>query len=233
MIAAIAVHVVLYAKTDWRGGLSFGPRYMTDVLPFLVWMLVPVVAALRGVPRALFKVAVGCAIAVEAIGAFCYTDALDVPIYAADVEGVHDMRGAWQWRNTPILTSLRHGLMPAELRTELRGSFDVVQSSRGLDAAIMAGEPAFAGGWALAGDATPWQVAVAVDGRQIFATGVFVDRPDVRQALHVSSLSGWRIGIDTAGLTPGEHHLTALAWADARGHGTYLAERTLRIRGGP
>ena len=36
---------------------------MTDLLPFLIWMLVPVVAALRGVGRVCFLLAVGVAIA--------------------------------------------------------------------------------------------------------------------------------------------------------------------------
>ena len=44
---------------------------MTDLLPLLIWMLVPVVAALRGIGRVCFLLAVGVAVAIEAIGAFC------------------------------------------------------------------------------------------------------------------------------------------------------------------
>src|SRR5258706_9375468 len=115
MSAAVAIQILLYAKADWRGGLSWGPRYMTDLLPFLIWMLVPVVAGLRGFGRVCFFIAVCVAIAVEAIGAFSYTGSIDRPIYAADpdVES-HDMRAAWQWRNAPFITSWRHGLAPAD-----------------------------------------------------------------------------------------------------------------------
>jgi hypothetical protein len=59
MSAGCLLQLVLYAKADWRGGISWGPRYMTDLLPMLLWMLVPVVAALRGFGRACFLLAVG------------------------------------------------------------------------------------------------------------------------------------------------------------------------------
>ena len=35
----VILQILLYAKTDWRGGASWGPRYMTDLLPLLMWML--------------------------------------------------------------------------------------------------------------------------------------------------------------------------------------------------
>src|SRR5215203_5277827 len=46
--AGVVLQILLYAKTDWRAGMSWGPRYLTDLLPLLVWMLAPVVASLRG-----------------------------------------------------------------------------------------------------------------------------------------------------------------------------------------
>ncbi len=234
MSVAVVLQILLYAKSDWRSGLSWGPRYMTDLLPFLIWMLVPVVAALRRVGRALFVLAIGVAVAIEAIGAFSYTDSLDLPIYAGDPrQGVHDMRAAWNWRNTPIITSLQHGLAPAELTTGMRGSFDGTETGGRAASEFTAGEEAFATGWALAGEATPWQVAVTIDGRQTFSTRAFSERPDVREALHAASPSGWRIKIDTAGLAPGEHHLSAFAWVHEKGEGHYLAERTLTVRPAP
>ena len=82
MGAGVALQILLYAKTDWRAGISWGPRYLTDLLPLLVWMLVPVVAALRGVGRVCFLLAVGAAVAIQAIGAFWYTGATDSAIFA-------------------------------------------------------------------------------------------------------------------------------------------------------
>ncbi len=210
MSAGIALQLLLYAKTDWRGGLSWGPRYMTELLPFLMWMLVPVVAALRGIGRVAFLLAVGVAVAIEAIGAFSYVWSIDLPIYAADPNVYeHDMRAAWDWRNASFVTSLRHGLASPDLAVSVRGRFDAIESGGRATSVVTAGEAASVTGWALAGQATPAQVAVSIDGRQTIASSTFFDRADVRETLHVAGPAGWRIPLDTAALTPGEHHLTA------------------------
>ncbi|MGA8806533.1 MAG: hypothetical protein WB973_01560 [Thermoanaerobaculia bacterium] len=230
MGVAVVLQILLYAKADWRGGLSWGPRYMTDLLPFLVWMLVPVAAALRGIGRVTFLIAVGVSIATEAIGAFAYTGSIDDPIYAADHGWEkHDLRAAWLWRNTPIFTSLRHGFAPADLAIAARGSFDAIESGGRATSTIAAGEKAFATGWALAGDATPALVVVMIDSRQSVTSATFFDRADVRGTMHVASPAGWRVPLDTAALAPGEHHLTLFVCASEKGEGQYIEERTLTV----
>ncbi len=239
MSAGVALQLLLYAKADWRGGTSWGPRYMTDLLPLLVWMLVPVVAALRRRGRMCFLLAVVAAVALEAIGAFWYTGKTDRAIFAVALGPLH-MRGAWEWRNAPFLASLQHGLAPAELMTEMRGGIDAIETDAietdAVEAdgratpAVTAGQTAVATGWALAGDDRPWQVAVAIDGRQMIASRTFRDRPDVRVALDETSPAGWRIPFSTAGLAPGEHTLAALAWASENGETHYLGERKLTVR---
>jgi len=228
MSAGIVLQLLLYAKADWLAGISWGPRYLTDLLPLLLWMLVPVVAALRGVGRTGFLLAVGAAVAIEAIGAFWYTGATDSAIFAA-ASGPDQMRAAWDWRNAPFVASLRHGLAPAELTTETRGDFDAIETGHRATAAVIASQEVVATGWALVGHKTPWQVAVVVDGRQTVASRTFFDRPDVHATLHEASPAGWRIPLGTAGLAPGEHHLTALAWTSENGEGHYLAERKLTV----
>ncbi|HSY52322.1 MAG TPA: hypothetical protein VLC46_26200 [Thermoanaerobaculia bacterium] len=231
MSIAVVIQIVLYAKADWRGGESWGPRYMTDLLPLLIWMLVPVVAALHGVGRVCFLIAVGVAIAIEAIGAFSYSGSIDLPIFAADSgTETQDMRAAWDWRYAPFITSLKHGLAPAELTVAVRGSLDAVESGGHATAVVTAGQDASVTGWALAGDETPSQVAVSIDGGQTIATSVFIDRPDVRRTVHTSSPAGWRIPLATAGLAPGEHRLTAFALAVGKREGQYLDERALTVR---
>ena len=210
---------------------------MTDLLPLLLWMLVPVVAALRGFGRTCFLLAVGAAVAIEAIGAFWYTGSTDVAIFAV-ASGPHHMRAAWDWRNAPFIASLQHGLAPAELMIETRGSIDAIatdaiEAGGRAVSAVTAGQKVVATGWALAGHATPWQVAVIIDSRQPVASRVFFDRPDVRGALHEASPAGWRIPLDTAGLAPGEHDLTAFAWASEKGEEAYLEKRTLTVRTAP
>jgi hypothetical protein len=234
MSAGVAIQILLYAKVDWRGGLSWGPRYMTDLLPFVMWMLVPVVAALRGVGRVSFLLAVGMAVAIEAIGAFSYSGSIDLPMYAADRSlEEHDMRAAWHWRNAPFIASLKQGLAPAEFTVAMRGSFDAIESGGRATTVVTPGQDASVTGWALAGEGTPSQVAVSIDGRQTVVASAFFDRPDVRRTLHAASPAGWRIPLDTAGLAPGEHRLTAFAWALGKREGHYLDERTLTVRMAP
>ncbi len=229
MSAGVALQLLLYAKADWRGGASWGPRYMTDLLPLLVWMLVPVVAALRGLGRTCFLLAVGAAVAIEAIGAFWYTGATDGAIIAV-TRGPHQMQAAWDWRNAPFVASFQRGLAPAELMTEVRGDFDGIETGGRATSAVTTGQEAAAAGWALAGDATPWQVAVTLDGGQTVASRTFFDRPDVRGALHEASPTGWRIPLGTAGLAPGEHTLAAFVWVSENGEAHYLGERKLTVR---
>ncbi len=228
MSAGVVLQVLLYAMTDWRTGIAWGPRFLTDLLPLLLWMLVPVVASLRGLGRTCFLLAVGVAVVIEAIGAFCYTGATDGALFAV-ASGPHKMRAAWDWRNAPFIAPLRHGLAPAELLLETRGHLDFVEADGRATSEVTAGQEVVAAGWALAGHTTPWQVAVVIDGGQTVTSRTFFDRPDVRATLHEASLAGWRIPLGTADLAPGEHRLTALAWASEDGGGYYLGERKLTV----
>jgi hypothetical protein len=227
--AGVVLQLLFYAKSDWRAGISWGPRFLTDLLPLLTWMLAPVVASLRGFGRMCFLLAVGAAVAIEAIGAFWYTGVTDSAIIAV-ASGPDQMRAAWDWRNAPFVASLEEGLAPAELFLEMRGNLDAIEAGGRAAPAVIAGQEIVAIGWALAGRATPRQVAVVVDGRQTVASHTFFDRPDVRETLGEASPAGWRIRIGTAGLAPGEHRLTAFAWASEKGEGTYLGEFKLTVR---
>ncbi|HEX7833703.1 MAG TPA: hypothetical protein VF787_28880 [Thermoanaerobaculia bacterium] len=222
MTAGVAIQILLYAKSDWRGGMSWGSRYMADLMPMLIWMLVPVVASLRSLGRAIFLAAVVVSVAFEAIGAFMYAGSVDLPLYTRDREGHHDMRAAFHWQNAPFVTSWRNGFVPPELTIEPRGNIDALES---------AGRKVTATGWALAGSATPWQIALTVDGVAGGSTATFTARPDIRDALGVASPSGWRIEFDTTGLAPGEHLVTLMAWSSAKGEGHYVAESKLTVHG--
>jgi hypothetical protein len=229
MAAAIVVQVLLYALTDWRGGISWGPRFLTDLLPMLVWLLVPVAAALRGVSRALFVATVGAAIVIEAIGAFYYTGVSDHGVVTGHISPAQ-MRAAWDWRNAPFIASLRHGRAPADLTVGTRGSFDAVELNGRSTAVVSAGQDVNLAGWALAEHATPRQVAVVVDGGPTVITRTFFDRPDVRETLREASPAGWSIPLSTTGLAPGEHVLVAYVWAVEGGERHFLADRKLVVR---
>jgi hypothetical protein len=72
LLAGILAQLLIYARSEWRGGSCYGPRYLTDVLPLATWMLGPVVESLAPLPLALFRWAALFSVAVQAIGAFCY-----------------------------------------------------------------------------------------------------------------------------------------------------------------
>jgi hypothetical protein len=80
---AVVLQLMLYAKADWRQGASWGPRYLTDFLPILLWMLPPVVNVQRGVGRIAFVSACCASMAIQAVGAFWYTGTSDTVIFAA------------------------------------------------------------------------------------------------------------------------------------------------------
>jgi hypothetical protein len=72
LLAGIVAQLVVYSRSDWRGGTCYGPRYLADLLPLATWMLAPVVESLAALPLALFRWAVVFSVAVQAVGAFCY-----------------------------------------------------------------------------------------------------------------------------------------------------------------
>jgi hypothetical protein len=214
-VAALA-QLLLFAKADWRAGYSWGPRWLTDILPLLVWMLPPALAALRGAGRMAFVLAACASIAVQAVGAFWYTGASDAAIYAAP-PGRGEMRAAWDPSNTPFIAELRHGRAsfdPALTRWKglwARGSIDRVTANGCPGEVVTAGTPLALEGWALADGRSPGALEVTLDGHPRGMTETFFERPDVRAALHVTSPAGWRIDLGTAGVAPGAHVLAAAA----------------------
>jgi len=232
MSLGVVLQLFLYSMTDWRAGISWGPRFLTDLLPLLVWVLVPVVAALRGFGRAFFVATVAAAIVIEAIGAFHYTGESDHAVVAVD-NGRVQMRAAWDWRNAPFIASLRHGRAPADLMIGTRGSFDAVELNGRPTSVVTAGQDVNLAGWALAEHATPQQVAVVIDDGPTVFTRAFFDRSDVRETLREQSPAGWSIPLSTAGLAPGEHVLVAYVWALEGGERHFLADRKLTVQAAP
>jgi hypothetical protein len=225
----IVVQLFAYALTDWRAGISWGPRFLTDVQPLLAWMLVPVVASLRAIARLVFLVATGVAIVIEATGALCYTGATDVPLFAVAI-GPDVFKAAWDWRNAPFLASAQHGIAVADLATPMRGNFDALANARGATGEVDVGEEIVASGWALAGDATPGQVAVAIEKRPWVTTQTFFPRPDLRTTRGDASPAGWSVPLSTAGLRPGLYEVSALAWVSPEGEPRLLGRRNLMVR---
>ncbi len=116
VLTALLAQLYAYSRSDFRAGACYGPRYLTDSYPLLVWLLLPVIARLRGNWLRAFVFTVAAGVAIEAVGAFCYprghSDALFYP--ATQRRGVI-APSVWSPANVPFLIEARAGLAPPEL----------------------------------------------------------------------------------------------------------------------
>jgi len=223
---AVFLQVLFYGATHWEQGQSWGPRYLTETLPILIWMLPPVVQYLRTTGRVVFVMACIAAVAIQAVGAFCYTGKAFGAAMAA--KGSVLTRETWKqlvWDidNTPFLAELKDGRVAPDLG-ELQGTIDVVKvldEGEGLRLEVA--------GWALMDGHTPVDVALRVDGQELAGTNVFFERADVVRALGEPEPSGWQVTFASDALLPGEHVLTALVRANSGGQQRMLGTREFTV----
>ncbi|MBJ2156785.1 hypothetical protein [Variovorax sp. IB41] len=228
---AIAVQVLGYARVDWRQGIAWGPRWLTDMVPLLVWMLPPIVARLSRPGRVLFAAACVASVAIQAIGAFWYTGAVDTAVLTMKTDD--RMRPMWAWRNAAFVAELSHPRVQPDLLADLRGNIDLIQP---LDVVV---HDAAAGdrlerqldvaGWALVDSSSPQDIAVLIDGREVAGTNHFFDRPDVAQTLAEKSPAGWRLHVPLGDLQAGRHKLSVLVRPYAGGEVRLLRERFFEL----
>lgn len=105
LLAGVLITFLMYAKYDrWWGGNCYGPRYLTDLLPFLAFSLTPLFAAPRTRMRFLrltFIVTVAFALWVQVIGSFYFNYQWDLSPSRADE---HPER-YWDWSDDQISRS--------------------------------------------------------------------------------------------------------------------------------
>ncbi|MBO9513044.1 MAG: hypothetical protein J7549_02920 [Variovorax sp.] len=214
--AAWVAQVVLYATVDWRQGVSYGPRWLGDMLPMLFWLLAPVVAALSRPGRMVFGIACGAAIAIQAVGAFWYLGTVDVMLVQA--RGDQRMHGMWQPRNAPFVAELGHPRAAPDLLRTLRGNVDLIEVAEvagdGSELAGRTDRQIDAAGWALVDSRSPSDISVLVDGRFVAGTAEFFTRPDVVRTLGEPRPAGWRVRFAADWLAPGTHSLAVLVRPD-------------------
>ncbi|MDX6445229.1 MAG: hypothetical protein QOH71_2303 [Blastocatellia bacterium] len=203
---AVAAQFLLYSQADWRAGVSWGPRWLTDLLPILVWMLAPAPLVLRPLARGLLILAMAASVGVQAVGAFWYTKASDARIFAGSPGS---MRAAWNPRNVPFLTELRHPRPRGDLQCDASGSIDRVGATllHGAGDVPDLKPGAVLEGGALACGHAPAELLVLIDGVVIGSTRDFLPRVDIDELKHTISPSGWRMSANTQGVSPGERVL--------------------------
>jgi hypothetical protein len=225
---AVAAQVLLYSQLDWRAGWSWGPRWLTDLLPILVWMVAPAPLVLRPLARGLLILAMAASVVVQTIGAFWYTGTSDKLIFAG---GYTSMRAAWNPRNVPFLTELGHPRARGELQCDASGSIDLVGPtllpSTGMLPDLEPG--AVLEGWALACGRSPAQLLVLIDGVVIGSTTDFLPRGDVNEVMHTTSPSGWRVSVNTLGVSPGERVLQIAVLIEPGGHFRIVREQRVFV----
>jgi hypothetical protein len=231
LCAAIVVQVIGYATVDWRQGISWGPRWLTDMVPLLVWMLPPIVAALSRAGRVLFGAACVLSIGIQAVGAFWYTGAVDTAVMTSKAED--RMQPMWEWRNAAFIAELAHPPAPADLFVSLRGNVDLIDTVDVVVKDPQGGERIERqfdiAGWALVDSSSPSGLALRIDGHEVAGTSHFFERLDVVATEGEKSPAGWRLRAPVGQLRPGRHVLSVLVRAHPGGEPRLLRERAFDL----
>jgi hypothetical protein len=111
-----AAQTALFGGYQWLGGYCYGPRFLLEALPGLVWLTAPLAAGWRTRGLTLFRLAAVVAVSFQIVGAFCYPSGQSDEIYNPDPK--HWWRvpeAAWEWRNFAPWLELRGGLAEPDL----------------------------------------------------------------------------------------------------------------------
>ncbi len=244
--AAALGQLMLYANTDWRAGMSWGPRFLTDLLPLLVWLLPPALDTLRTPGRTLFAAGVLAAVAIQAIGAFWYIGASDLKLRKI-VPGHSPMYAAWNLDNTPFLVELRHNLArpdPAfafwNRHTGAWGAIDRIAPAGGPPAQpnggaapLIAGNPLLVEGWATVDGVPPRELEIDVDGTRVPAQVRFIDRSPAANDPGEPPSSGFRATLPAASIPPGRHLISVAAKGSGQIAPLPVAEQQVNLAPGP
>jgi hypothetical protein len=119
LILGMAIVYTMHVRMgSWWAGWCFGPRYLTDFLPLLVFLVLPVWSEIRARPvlRVAFGVAVAVALWVQTVGA-CYYPRGRWDSFPGNVDV--DRKRLWDWRDTTISRSWHAGRPEPSLYFEL------------------------------------------------------------------------------------------------------------------
>lgn len=114
LMVGIALYFLGHARYyAWWGGWCYGPRYPTDLLPFLAFFLVPVWPRLQSgrLLRAAFVAALAASLWVQVVGAFYYKFGWDAKPISID----RAPQRVWSWPDTQISRAFRTGLASPDL----------------------------------------------------------------------------------------------------------------------
>ena len=120
LMGAVLYFLVFAKMVRWYAGYSFGPRYLTDLMPLAALCLVPLWPVLqrRKAVAAVFALTVALAFGVQVLGVYYYPNGgwNDRPV-SVDVQPAR----LWDWSDPQILRTLKAGPAPTRLSRHLRG----------------------------------------------------------------------------------------------------------------
>jgi hypothetical protein len=111
LVAVIALHwLVISSHLPWDGGHTYGNRLFSDVVPYFMYFLIPVIAALPD-PRRVRRPALALAFVTLVVVSFAihYRGAHRRVVWAWNTEPTdvgHDAPRIWDWRDPQILRGL-------------------------------------------------------------------------------------------------------------------------------
>ncbi len=118
IVGMVAVLIEHSSMGRWWGGWSFGPRYLTVLLPFLVFFMIPVWPRIqaRTLLRGALIVCVSVSLWIQFVGAFYYPNGQwdELPVNVD--QNPHRL---WEWIDNPIRRSWQAGLARPTLYYEL------------------------------------------------------------------------------------------------------------------
>lgn len=112
MAIVIAHWVVISSFPHWWGGHSFGYRFFSDMLPYMMYFLVPVIARIPALPLKRRRVFLWVLGGLTAVSLFInYRGANDFDVYLWNRQPVDvDLHPArlWDWNDPQFLRGLVH-----------------------------------------------------------------------------------------------------------------------------
>jgi len=113
LTAGLVLQVIFYGRTDWRAGRIYGPRFLLDSLPVMVWLMAPIVASLKRTGRIVLAALLVVSIAIQYIGAFRYNGQSNVTLFAT--ADPFDVGPFWKPKNAQFLIEARNPPAPRGL----------------------------------------------------------------------------------------------------------------------
>lgn len=110
-VVTIVVAQVLLVSTfiDWSGGISLGPRYLSDIIPYLMYLMIPVIPALFS-PAAGVRPSLVLAAGLVVVSVFVHArGALNIEVFAWNhlpISLDDDMSRMWDWYDLPFLRGI-------------------------------------------------------------------------------------------------------------------------------